>query len=589
MGAYPFLEREAEVAALAALLDGAVQGHGGTALVAGPPGAGKSRLLAHAQRAAAERGMRAVAATGVALEASFAFGVARRLLDDEDTAIGGDRGDLGATVHALHWRLLDLAPHEPLLVAVDDAQWADEPSLRLLGYLARRIAGAPVALVLAERRDGGPGPATAALEGAGAVVLEPAPLTGAAVASVLAGALGTPPGPAFAQACRERTGGNPFLLAELAGHLRDAGTPPDDDRVADLAHALPGGVAASVERRLADLPPAARALAQALAVLGDGTDAGLAGALAGLAAAEAAEAAGALAAAGLIDDAQPLRFRHPLIRDAVAAGGPSLARAAAHGRAARLLHDRGAPPGRVAAHLLEAPAGGGDPWAVAVLEAAAADARAAGAADAAAAYGRRALREPPRAEDRPALLRRLGADGLTAFHPGAPGHLEEALAFAADPREAAAIALEIGIARYYLGRHEEAVDGLLAAIDAAEGDDLREARLNLEAFLAIAGRYDLGTESRTRGRVHAVAATLTGATPGERLVRSVAALEAPGPAAADLARAARMGEEADAERPWPDANEGAGTVNMYLHAGRQASATAWSSSTGASWRRRSRT
>ena len=62
--------------------------------------------------------------------------------------------------------------------------------------------------------------------------------------------------------------------------------------------------------------------------------------------------------------------------------------------------------------------------------------------------------------------------------------------------------------------------------------------MRLEAFLAIAGRYDLGTEQDVRGRVHELAARLPGDTPGERLVLAVAALERPGPTAEGLARAA---------------------------------------------------
>ena len=56
-----------------------------------------------------------------------------------------------AAVHGLYWLVANLAAERPLLLAVDDAQWADEPSLRFLAYLARRARELPVALVLAAR------------------------------------------------------------------------------------------------------------------------------------------------------------------------------------------------------------------------------------------------------------------------------------------------------------------------------------------------------------------------------------------------------------------------------------------------------
>ncbi|MGD9695223.1 MAG: AAA family ATPase [Thermoleophilia bacterium] len=587
------VEREDEVAAIARSLGRAEAGEGAVAWVGGPPGAGKTRLVAAARALAAGRGLRVLAATGSALEESFAFGVVRQMLEPVLAAAdAGDRaellsgaarraaavldpagedgaaGDLAATVHGLHWLIANLAQRGPLLVAVDDAQWCDQPSVRLLGYLARRLGGLPVALVVAERIADAPGRAEAALAGVDAARLSPAALSEDGVARVLEVALGVPPPPAVARECRARSGGNPFLVAELAAELRDRGVPPGDEALPVMGEAVPAGVARAIRGRVAALGPAAGALARALAVLGDGADAGVAGALADLSADAVGEAGVALAGAGIIDDDHPLRFRHPLVHDAVAAAIPALARGAAHDRAARLLARRGAAPGRVAAHLLGAPPGAGDPWVVDALRRAAAEARAVGAYDQAVAYLRRACDEPPDEAIRPGLLRELGGDGLRALHPGAAAHLEEAHRLAGDPRVAAELALELATARYYGGAHAEAVDGLLAAIEAAEAAGLREQALRLEALLGVAGRYDLSTEERVRGRVRRLAAGLAGDTVGERLVRSVAALEAPGPTAAGLADAARLAEEVAWERPWPDPGEGAGTVAMYLHAGR---------------------
>ena len=59
------------------------------------------------------------------------------------------RGDTepSAAAHALYWLVSALAEERPLLLAVDDLHWSDDPSLRFLAYLARRLEGLPVAVV----------------------------------------------------------------------------------------------------------------------------------------------------------------------------------------------------------------------------------------------------------------------------------------------------------------------------------------------------------------------------------------------------------------------------------------------------------
>ncbi len=86
-----------------------------------------------------------------------------------------------AALHGLYWLVANLAAERPLLLAVDDAQWADEPSLRFLAYLARRVRELPVALVLAARPPL-PGEDRSVLETIAADAgepLAPAPLTAA--------------------------------------------------------------------------------------------------------------------------------------------------------------------------------------------------------------------------------------------------------------------------------------------------------------------------------------------------------------------------------------------------------------------------
>jgi DNA-binding CsgD family transcriptional regulator len=290
--------------------------------------------------------------------------------------------------------------------------------------------------------------------------------------------------------------------------------------------------------------------------------------LAGLEPDRAQSAAAELGASQILTDAPEPRFRHPLLRGAVELEASAIELASQHRRAAELLSERGAAAGRIAMHLLPS-APGGEGWVVSRLRDAARSARSQGATEQAAVLLRRALAEPPPRELRAALLRELGEIELTSRHEQAAEPLREALELASDPGTRADLVLSLALALYHVGRHAEAVDALLATIAEIEGDDaLRERRLRLEAFLALAGRYDVETEERTRGRIQEVAAGLHGSTPGERLVLATAASERPGPTADDLFHSTRTNERVTREIPWPDPVEGIGFVAMYLHAGR---------------------
>src|SRR5689334_172867 len=77
----PLLEREAELGAVAAALAAAATGRGGSLLVEGPAGIGKTRLLESARSAAADRSFRVLVARASSLEREFGFGVVRGLVE----------------------------------------------------------------------------------------------------------------------------------------------------------------------------------------------------------------------------------------------------------------------------------------------------------------------------------------------------------------------------------------------------------------------------------------------------------------------------------------------------------------------------
>jgi energy-coupling factor transporter ATP-binding protein EcfA2 len=172
------LERDEELDSIAAVLDDAARGAGRLLVIEGPPGIGKTRLVEHARQLAKERGFGRLTGTGDEAERSLPWGVIRQLVERSVLRYSGEvrrailAGPAGAalsaidhagangehdeavlmrTLHALWWVAADLAADRPLLITVDDAQWADLPSLRYLGYLARRLGDLQIALVVATR------------------------------------------------------------------------------------------------------------------------------------------------------------------------------------------------------------------------------------------------------------------------------------------------------------------------------------------------------------------------------------------------------------------------------------------------------
>ncbi len=420
-GTLDLLEREEELTALDAALARARAGTGQVIAVEGPGGIGKTRLLAAARTGAREAGMRTLHARGSELERSFTFGIVRQLFEPalfgaepaerdrwlsgaagltrsmfEDAGAGQDESSY-ARLHGLYWLCANLAADGPLLVCVDDAQWADEPSLSFLGFLARRIEDLPAALVLGTRQRAEQ--ESEVLRGIvtdpGTRVVRPPALTGAAVGQWVRAAVEPSAGAGFCAACHETTGGNPFLVRELLHEVLDKQLRATDAEAATVRELGPEAISTVVLQRLNRLPPSAPALARAVALLGEGASPALAAELADLDLLTAEEALEALCRADVLArDGDGLAFVHPIVLSAIYTDLPVRARSEGHDRAARLLRARGAAPEEVASQLaLTAPRG--DAWVVEALRVAAARAMSLGDPVAAAAHLERALAEPP--------------------------------------------------------------------------------------------------------------------------------------------------------------------------------------------------
>ncbi|MBS1677331.1 MAG: helix-turn-helix domain-containing protein [Actinobacteria bacterium] len=481
------LERESELEALGAVLAAARAGHGGVAMVEGPAGIGKSRLLDAARAAAGAAGMEVLRATGRELETEASFGVATELFEPRPVSVGGvdpAAADTPALLRELYWVAVDLAGATGLAILIDDAQWCDRPSLAFLAHLATRLEEVPIALLVAARA-GGPGTDAAALgvlRGAAGSLLRPRPLGPDAVATLVRAEL-PDADDALVTACGEVTAGNPFMVIELGRLLRTEAVPPGADSVAAVRALVPETVMHTLLTQLGRLGAEAEAIAAAAAVLGDDAPLRQVGALAKVDAAAAERAADALAAAGILAPGEPIRFAHPLIATAVRADLSEFARARAHREAADLLAADGAPLREVAAHL-PATRPDADPWVLATLREAAGRAVVQGDPTAAARLLARAAAEPPPPERRGEVLLELAEAEALAGDTAAGAHVEEALAALPEGAARGRALRSLGRIRLAAGEPAvaaEALAGSLAALDA----DLAEDQAILGEYLTV--------------------------------------------------------------------------------------------------------
>src|SRR5262245_25007905 len=333
-------------------------------VVEGPAGIGKTALLATVRAKAAESGMNVLRARGTELEREFAFGIVRQLFEPPlaqaseleradllQAAAGGAAGLFRAPaasraegvdapgvdpsfaiLHGLYWLCANLTTRGPLCVVVDDAHWADGPSLRYLAFLITRLDELAVALVLATRppeRRGESELLETLTADPSAEVIRLRPLTGAAVAQLVEARLGDAPDTVFVEACLRVTRGTPFELGRLLDALRAAGVAPTSDGAREVERIGAETMGRSLRLQLERLPADAGRLGRALAIL-EQSDLLHAARLAGLDEADAAEAAELLAGAGIVESGRPLTFVHPIVRSGVYADLSGTERAQGH-------------------------------------------------------------------------------------------------------------------------------------------------------------------------------------------------------------------------------------------------------------------
>src|SRR5216683_2649530 len=374
--------REREWQIVLDLLRRAGEGRGSALLVDGESGMGKSLLLSEAARAAGSQGFTLAAAAADELGRLVPL---RPLLK----ALGESPGTLAAEAAApdgpdmrmwlvdrLRARLETRAGAGPVLVSLDDLQWADPVTLLALRTLPWQLASYPLVWLLA--RSSGEECTDAQrlfdlLEGSGAMRISLPPLSDDAVADLVADALGSVPD-AGLLALAAGASGNPFLVAELLGGLRDEHAVTIADGHATLVSAhLPRRIRVVVRQRLEHLSKRTRYLLETAAVLGRS-----------FALEDAAEMLGeptaallppveeALAAGVLVAPRESMAFRHELVWRAVIDTLPQPVLQALHRQFGEILLGRGGSAIPAAAHLLMG-ARRGDAQALAGLDRAAAE------------------------------------------------------------------------------------------------------------------------------------------------------------------------------------------------------------------------
>jgi DNA-binding CsgD family transcriptional regulator/tetratricopeptide (TPR) repeat protein len=376
--------RDSEMALLTGLINEVARGRGGSVLIEGEPGIGKSALVQAAVAQAPEAGCQVFWGTGDELgqelpllpfldalrvretSANPRREMIVRLLRGE---VAADRGtDVPAMVaEQLLALVTEQCSVQPTILVVDDLQWADQASVTLWGRLARSARQAPLLLVgtmrpvpqredlLALRR---------AVDDAGRLQL--AGLTVAAATDLVAVLAGGRPGDGLLRLA-EGAAGNPLYLTELVAALtRGSRLTVTEAGGAELGGgAAPGSLSAAIADRLGFVAGSVREVLRAAALLGTDFAVPDLAVVLGRSVADLIPAVDEACAAGVLaESGHRLGFRHPLIRAALYDEMPAPVRAAWHRDAGHALAEAGAPADRVARQMLRAvdgPGGAAEP------------------------------------------------------------------------------------------------------------------------------------------------------------------------------------------------------------------------------------
>lgn len=498
-------------------------GAGGVVWIEGEPGIGKSSLVAAAAHVGRELGCQVSEGVADQLAHPPLLGVlldcleirprsadphrariAEFLTDRRSVLDLADAGHAAAAVEMVVALVDELCAAGPMMLLVDDVQWADDASIDVCRRLASVAAYLPLLLVLSYR----PGTHRSTVRRLRAVALRPdvvrvplGPLAPESVRDLLAALVGVPPGGGLVRLAAQAVG-NPLFLRELVESLvredlLDIGAQAE---VRDSAvGVVPRSLAAALEGRLSSVPAGTVELMRTAALLGGEFAVTELAALLGRPAIDFSADLQEAVTAGILVEAGPrMRFRHPLLRQALYDGVPAALRAALHLDVARALESASVEPQRVAQHLL---ASGvvGDRWARRWL-AEAGPVLAGWAPHLAAELLRREVDHDPGDEDvRVGLcmnLARVLVDG--GEHEEAAQRVRQTLGLVVDPDDRGQLHWMLARALFSGGHNTAAVAHLHRALARADLPDAWRARLLASlAMFQRAGSGDLAAADAT--------------------------------------------------------------------------------------------
>jgi DNA-binding CsgD family transcriptional regulator len=370
--------RDHELATLARLVENVMGGQGGSLLIEGEPGIGKSALVGTALAIAAGADCQVFWGAGDELGQTLPLlplleGLRLREPSADprrNTILGLLRGEVTAdrgidVPAALAEQLLALVGDQcallPTILVIDDLQWADQASVALLGRLARLAPQLPLLLVAMMR----PVPQRDDLLALRRVVgdaarLQLTGLTRAAVAELVTSLVGGVPDGRLLRLAGDAAG-NPLYITELVAALKRSSSVTITGAGAELTNSsAPSSLSAAIADRLGFVPGPVRGVLRAAALLGVDFAVPDLAIVMGRGVAELIPALNEACLAGVLaESGGSMAFRHPLIRAALYTEMPASVRAAWHRDAGRALAEAGAPADRVARQLLRAVGGDG--------------------------------------------------------------------------------------------------------------------------------------------------------------------------------------------------------------------------------------
>ena len=454
----PIRGRAGELTQVGAQMTAVAQGHGSVLVIEGPPGIGKSRLLAEVLALADKNGVRALYGEAFEDQRSVPFFSLFMATLGTVPPVGDVDAlrQLGSSADLSYWVVRDLqeairaaAAQTPLAIVLDDIHWADSGTLLALRSLATTQPDAAVLWVVTARTGAG-GPAVqetlSVLQRANATFVRVPAMSDSAVADMVQDAVRANADESLLNLA-VKAQGNPFLIRELVGGLVEEGRlNVSGGRAMATGHDLPRRLCSCMQQRLGLLSDEASEAVRVAAVLPARFSAGLLAAMLERQPASLMSALAETVRAGLlVDDGEQLRFSHDLLREATRQCLPQSLRRAMERQSASIMLSRGAAPAEVATQLVRS-AEHGDREAITALRQAA---RTVSQSDASAAadLSKRALE----------LMR-------------------------ADDAEQGRVVAETVALLNRARRYKESEELALAALSKASGEEEAEIRLRLPAF-----------------------------------------------------------------------------------------------------------